>query len=151
MGNAQQVADGSVVVGWGTYPGFSEIGPDGTLRFDARFAGTSVTYRAHRQPWVGRPATRPALASVTSSSGSTVVYASWNGATEVTRWQVRVGSSASDLRSARNVARRGFETAVGLVKPGLRRGRCRRPPRRAARHIASGASLTAATPRQAAP
>jgi Arylsulfotransferase (ASST) len=115
MGNAQQVADGGVFVGWGTYPGFSEIGPDGALRFDARFMGTSVTYRARRQQWVGRPVTRPALASAVSPSGSTIVYASWNGATEVARWQVWAGSSASDLRPVRTFARRGFETAIALA------------------------------------
>lgn len=119
MGNAQQVADGGVFVGWGTFPGFSEIGPDGALRFDARFVGTSVTYRARRQPWVGRPTTRPAIATAKNAGGSTLVYASWNGATEVARWQVRAGSSTSDLRPVRTVTRRGFETAIALgTSPG---------------------------------
>ncbi len=114
MGNAQQVADGGVFVGWGTYPGFSEIGPDGALRFDARFTGTSVTYRARRQPWIGRPVTRPTVARTPGTRGGTVVYASWNGATEVARWQVGGGSSARDLRPVRSVARQGFETAIAL-------------------------------------
>jgi Arylsulfotransferase (ASST) len=114
MGNAQQVADGGLFIGWGTYPGFSEIGPDGTVRFDARFVGTSVTYRAHRGPWIGRPKTRPAIATRKVADGSTIVYASWNGATEVARWQVRAGSSATDLRPLRTVTRRGFETSITL-------------------------------------
>jgi hypothetical protein len=114
MGNAQQVADGGLFVGWGTFPGFSEIGPDGVVRFDARFVGGSVSYRARRQPWIGRPTTRPAVAMAKGTSGSTLVYASWNGATEVARWQVRAGSSPGDLRPVRNVARRGFETAIAL-------------------------------------
>ena len=37
MGNVQQLADGGVFVGWGTDGSFSEFGPDGRLRFDARF------------------------------------------------------------------------------------------------------------------
>ena len=114
MGNAQQVADGGVFVGWGTYPGFTEIGPDGVVRFDAKFAGTSVSYRAHRFPWVGRPATRPAIATDVAADGSTIVYASWNGATEVRKWQVWTGSSKSDLRLARSAPRRGFETAIAV-------------------------------------
>ena len=114
MGNAQQVADGGLFVGWGTFPGFSEIGPDGALRFDARFVGTSVTYRARREPWVGRPTTRPAIATRPGTDGTTLVYASWNGATEVARWQVRAGSSATDLRTLRTVTRRGFETSITL-------------------------------------
>ena len=114
MGNAQQVADGGLFVGWGTYPGFSEIGPDGTVRFDARFVGTSVTYRARRAEWVGRPTTRPAIAARKLADGSTRVYASWNGATEVARWQVRAGSSATNLRPLRTVTRTGFETSITL-------------------------------------
>ena len=114
MGNAQQVADGGLFVGWGTYPGFSEIGPDGSVRFDARFAGTSVTYRARREEWVGRPKTRPTIAARRLADGSTRVYASWNGATEVARWQVRAGSSATDLLPLRRVTRRGFETTIDL-------------------------------------
>ncbi len=118
MGNAQQVADGGLFVGWGTFPGFSEIGPDGSLRFDARFVGTSVAYRARREPWVGRPVTRPAIATAPGADGTTTVYASWNGATEVARWQVRAGSSATDLRPLRTVTRRGFETSITLrAKP----------------------------------
>lgn len=114
MGNAQQVADGGVFVGWGTYPGFTEIGPDGVVRFDAKFAGTSVSYRAHRFPWVGRTATLPAIARDVAADGSTIVYASWNGATEVRKWQVWAGSSKSDLRLARSSPRRGFETAISV-------------------------------------
>ncbi len=114
MGNAQQLADGGLFVGWGTYPGVSEFGPDGQLRFDARFAGTSVTYRARRETWVGRPTTRPAIATRTFADGPTRVFASWNGATEVARWQVRAGSSAGDLRPLRTVTRRGFETSIDL-------------------------------------
>ena len=114
MGNAEQLSDGGLFVGWGTFPGFSEIGPNGALRFDARFAGTSVSYRARREPWVGRPTTRPAIATRALSDDSTVVYASWNGATEVARWQARAGSSATDLRPLRTVTRRGFETSITL-------------------------------------
>ena len=69
MGNAQQVDDGGLFVGWGTFPGFSEIGPDGAVRFDARFATGSVSYRAHRHVWVGEPATRPTVAVARAATG----------------------------------------------------------------------------------
>jgi len=47
------------------------------------------------------------------------VYASWNGATGVSRWQVLAGPSARRLKSVRTVARTGFETAIEL-KTGAR-------------------------------
>jgi hypothetical protein len=40
-----------------------------------------------------------------------LVYASWNGATEVARWQVLAGR-ASRLRGVASKARAGFETEI---------------------------------------
>lgn len=114
MGNAQQLADRGMFVGWGMHPTFSEIGPDGAVRFDARFRGASVSYRATRSGWVGRPATRPDAALVRTADGVPAVYASWNGATEVARWRVFAGTRRNDLRLVRTVPRRGFETAIAL-------------------------------------
>ncbi len=53
MGDLQELPDGGAFIGWGTAGPFSEIGPDGALRFDAHFTGAGWTYRAFRYPWVG--------------------------------------------------------------------------------------------------
>jgi hypothetical protein len=43
------------------------------------------------------------------------VYASWNGATEVTAWRVLGGPSPEHLKSLGVTARRsGFETSIGV-------------------------------------
>jgi len=68
MGNIQQLPDGGVFVGWGTDGSFSEFAPDGTLRFDARFADGQVGYRAFRLPWTARPTGKPAI-GVTQNPG----------------------------------------------------------------------------------
>jgi hypothetical protein len=47
------------------------------------------------------------------------VYASWNGATGVSRWQVLAGPNAGKLKPVRTVSRTGFETAIEL-KTGAR-------------------------------
>ena len=107
MGNVQALNGGGVFVGWGTDGSFSEFGPNGELRFDARFADGSVGYRAFRLAWTGRPTGRPAAAAQKNADGTSTVYASWNGATEVVRWQVLAGS-----RVVGGAARSGFETAV---------------------------------------
>jgi hypothetical protein len=41
-------------------------------------------------------------------------YVSWNGATEVVTWQLLEGPRKIDLRPARIVAKRGFETRIPL-------------------------------------
>jgi hypothetical protein len=40
------------------------------------------------------------------------LYASWNGATEVERWQVLAGSTPNQLKPVGSAPRRGFETTV---------------------------------------
>jgi len=110
MGNAQQLPDDGIFVCWGTAGSFSEFASDGTVLFDAALDGV-VTYRAFRLPWVGQPATRPAIGVVRDST-TLLVYASWNGATEVMRWQVRAGARPSLLSPVQTVARTGFETEI---------------------------------------
>jgi hypothetical protein len=43
-----------------------------------------------------------------------MVYASWNGATDVRQWQVLAGSSSVTMKPVRIAARTGFETKVEL-------------------------------------
>ena len=43
-------------------------------------------------------------------------YASWNGATEVARWQVLAGPAAGQLKPVQTVAKNGFETPIRLKK-----------------------------------
>ena len=109
----------ALFVGWGTYPGFSEIGPDWSTpvrRPLRRHLGDLSCAPANPGSGVRRPARRSLRRR--SADGTTLVYASWNGATEVARWQVRAGSSATDLRPLRTVTRRGFETSITLrAKP----------------------------------
>ncbi|MGL6278453.1 MAG: arylsulfotransferase family protein, partial [Gaiella sp.] len=114
MGNAQQLRDQGLLVGWGMHPAVTELDRRGRVRFDARFRGRSVSYRAFRSPWVGRPAAPPDLALVRASTGVPAAYASWNGATEVAGWQVLAGTRRTDLRPVKTVRARGFETAIAL-------------------------------------
>jgi hypothetical protein len=51
QGNAQTLPDGSLVVGWGALPYFSEFSPSGALLFNAQFPAGVNTYRAYRFPW----------------------------------------------------------------------------------------------------
>ncbi len=67
------------------------------------------TYRGFRYPWRGRPAGRPAVAVV----GKTV-YASWNGATGVARWDVLGGPDVQHLTRVGTAAWAGLETAIAL-------------------------------------
>jgi hypothetical protein len=114
-GNVQTLHDGHVIVGWGSAPLVSEFAADGRLLLDMQLPGVCATYRGFKFPWYGAPAEPPAIATTTNArTGRTVLYASWNGATAVARWQVLSGSSAKHVAAAATVARQGFETAIDL-------------------------------------
>jgi len=111
--NATPLPGGNVFVGWGSQGYFSEFSPEGRILFDGRVERGYDSYRAYRAPWVGRPPTDPAVAARRASGGRVTVSASWNGATEVARWQVLAGASADALAPAGEpAARREFETDV---------------------------------------
>ncbi len=116
QGNMQVLPNGNVFIGWGALPNYSEFDAAGAIVFDAKFLSQNQSYRAYRQPWQGRPTEAPAIAAERSASQVTV-YASWNGATDVARWQVLAGTDPQLLTVAGSASRRGFETAV-VVKVG---------------------------------
>jgi Arylsulfotransferase (ASST) len=110
QGSLQLLPDGNAFIGWGEEPYFSEYGSEGQLLFVGKLSA-SGSYRAFRFPWVGHPSTAPAIAAERSSHGVTV-YASWNGATEVARWQVLAESSGGTLLAVASSDREGFETTL---------------------------------------
>jgi len=77
------------------------------------FPASGTAYRDVRYPWVGRPADRPALAIEPAPTGLTV-YASWNGATEIARWQVLAGASAAALVPVASGPWAGFESTIAI-------------------------------------
>ena len=134
-GNAQLLADGGYLVGWGTEPYVTEYAADGTVRFDARLPHAGESYRAFRFPWVGLPAEPPTLDQ--RILDRTRVYASWNGATERARVAAR-GSGRRPTAPAGLVRPKiGFEAGFVLPRGGALRRRDR--ARRARRPLGSSA------------
>ncbi|KZT05241.1 uncharacterized protein LAESUDRAFT_235812 [Laetiporus sulphureus 93-53] len=114
QGSCRYDPDGNVVVGWGSNPWISEYLQNGTLIYSAALGGQNLTgslienYRALKTTtWVSYPQTVPDIAF----NGS-VVWASWNGATEVATWEVLIGSHPNVLRPAVQAPKDGFETMI---------------------------------------
>jgi hypothetical protein len=112
-GNYQQLPDNDDLLGWGQQPYFTEYGTRGQLLVDGRFVGNTSSYRVYKFGWPAQPKSLPAVAASTSKK-TTTVYASWNGATTVSGWRVLSGHSATALRPARSVPKRGFETSTQI-------------------------------------
>jgi hypothetical protein len=95
VGSAAPLPRGAMLVDWGQVPRVSEMGRDGRENLLLRLKYWS--YRAAPAAgWVGRPDGPPAI--LARRSGDRVsVWASWNGATEIRRWQVLAGSASDAL------------------------------------------------------
>ena len=111
QGSARVQDNGNMLVGWGAAPVFTEFSRSGRVLFNGRLTTGKGSYRAARAEWTGRPATPPKAAAQRRGS-RTAVWASWNGATEVARWQVLFGDAPGALEPGGSVPRDGFETAL---------------------------------------
>ncbi len=125
QGNVQSLGNGNKFVGWGQSQyyseykdaGNSESDPALNLLYAAQFPSPNYTYRAYRNTWVGRPFYPPSI-GITSTKAETTVYASWNGSTETSQWQVWAGSKSKELVLVGSAARTGFETAITVSNKG---------------------------------
>jgi hypothetical protein len=114
-GSVQPMGNGDDFVGWGGVPNITEFNSRGRPVFDARFVGANSSYRAYRYMWAGMPVTKPSVAARTSGR-TTTVYASWNGATQVARWQVLGGGSPTALKPVTSGRKTAFETGIRLPR-----------------------------------
>jgi len=113
LGSTQVLPNGNVLVGWGTSPFFSEYTGDGKLVYDATLPKGGQNYRTLRFPWVGKPYFPPTV-HVTPHAGGSLLHASWNGATEVTHWQLETGASPTKLAVDQKIPRPRFETEISV-------------------------------------
>jgi Arylsulfotransferase (ASST) len=115
MGSVQILRSGHVVVGWGVKSLTTEFTADGTVLSAAALPDGIYSYRGLRLPWTATPHHAPAVAAARDQqSGTIVLYASWNGATNVASWEVNAGSEHNHLRPVGIARRHGFETVIPL-------------------------------------
>jgi len=81
---------------------------------DGHFVKGADSYRAYKFGWHGQPTGPPAVAVRRAGGGRVMVYASWNGATNVLRWQVLTGATSAGLKPVATAERTGFETVIEL-------------------------------------
>jgi hypothetical protein len=117
QGSNQPLPNGNSLVGWGgAFPYATEYDPSGNVVWEGQYqpAGDD-SYRAYRLPWRGQPSIPPAVFAQRTKK-KTIVYVSWNGATEVAKWQVLAGNSRKSLKVVRRSRWKGFETRIGAGK-----------------------------------
>lgn len=119
QGDTQALANGDEFIGWGQNQYYSEYAGAGNTKgqgllnlvYDAKMPGSNISYRVFRKLWAGTPYYPPSVA-LRARGRSTVVYASWNGSTLTTAWEVLAGPRPGSLSLVARVRRTGFETAA---------------------------------------
>jgi Arylsulfotransferase (ASST) len=98
VGSARRESNGDTLVDWGgPINRVTEVTPGG--REDLFMRLEFWSYRAVPASWTGLPNGAPAIVAARSGAGVRV-YASWNGATQISRWQVLAGSGPDQLSPA---------------------------------------------------
>lgn len=113
------LANGNQFVNFGQLPLIKEYGPatDGSdVRWTGRAGPDNLVqlYRSFKKEWHATPSTLPSLV-VLNGTSTTKGYVSWNGATDVTGWNVYEGASAQSLHNVGQVGFRGFETQFDVA------------------------------------
>jgi hypothetical protein len=111
QGDVQSLPGGGFLVGWGGLPNLTEFSSTGQVIYDAQLPPGETSYRVYRESWSAQPAEPPAIVARTVGS-TTAVYASWNGATTVSSWQLLDGTSAGHLAAVSTTPDSGFETTI---------------------------------------
>jgi hypothetical protein len=116
QGDLIALPGGNWLMGYGGLPNFTEFSASGTVLLDGTLGPDVQSYRTYLAPWSGVPSGVPAIAAQTAVTGQVTVEASWNGATNVSSWEILAGPSAGALRDIETVPRNGFETEVTLAQ-----------------------------------
>ena len=113
MGDLQPLANGNVFIGWGSRPYITELTHSGQPLLEGKLPGSNLSYRATLAQWVGLPL-YPPVGAARQAGGASMVYASWNGATQVSSWRVLAGPSPNRLSKVASAVRSGFESAIAV-------------------------------------
>jgi hypothetical protein len=122
QGSYQTLEQDHVLVGYGRIAITREFDASNKVVYEARYGYSNNTslassYRSFRQPWNAQPVAAPKIA-VQFTKKDTTLYASWNGATTYSAWQIYVGDSIADMVPVATTAKKGFETRYTVKEPG---------------------------------
>lgn len=113
MANFQRLANGNSFIGWGTQPKASEVLADGTLAYNLQLG--VINYRAYRFPWSSIPAHSPrAVIQYDADPTAVTIYTSWNGATDITGYEVYAGQTLGTMSLVTTASKTSFETTINI-------------------------------------
>jgi hypothetical protein len=119
-GSLEVLPNGNVFMGWTFHSRISEHTANGKLLMKAKLPPKKNTYRSYKSPWVGRPLQPPDAYSRLVKNGwpselTTEVSVSWNGATEIVKWNIYEQNLQENKTTlVKSLPKKGFETSTEL-------------------------------------
>lgn len=114
QGNTYGIPDGNWLMGYGNLPNFTEYDSSGRIVLDGTLGHNVQDFRTYLSPWSGHPTSLPAILAKRTGANVTA-QVSWNGATDVSSWQLLGGASLSALVPLSSVPKGGFQTTVTVA------------------------------------
>ena len=119
MGSVQRLPNGNTAIGWGgnlsanpvTY---TEVKPDGSKALELTLPTGFMSYRDQKFTWEGYPTWAPLLVGQKEENGSIDLTFSYNGATNIARYEIFGGNGGEPLQLVGEQAKTGFETSANL-------------------------------------
>ena len=111
-GDNRQLPNGNRLIAWATTGVTTEYAGH-TVVFESRIDGGS-SYRTLRSAWKATPSNPPAL-TVERNGTNVTANATWNGATDVIRWELLGGADARHLRVLRSIPYTGFQMSQTIT------------------------------------
>lgn len=124
QGYLQLLENGNAFSAWRNQTMISEHGPDSRLLMEAQIESEMRSYRSYKFEWTGYPQTPPDVYAMAVqdyphplmnstrilSDMTTVVFVSWNGATEVKAWRLwQADEDGEPVHQLVRAPRNGFE------------------------------------------
>lgn len=117
-GSVQILPNNNAFICWSAASALTEHASDGRVLMEAHFElNVAGSYRGYKVlPWIGQPSSQPDVNGTVSEcdgNACTIVYVSWNGATEVAKWNVYQANGSEDSAQLASFAfKSGFETRI---------------------------------------
>jgi hypothetical protein len=120
QGNTLALPGDDWLMGYGNLPNFTEYDSAGKVLLEGTLGHNVQDFRTYLSQWSGQPETPPAIVAKRNGAPeghttSVTVSTSWNGATNVTSWQIFAGSSLSALVPLETVPKSGFQTTATVT------------------------------------